>query len=679
MMSASGFFRPTFSKRNSLMEKYFLLHQETLVRDFFQKGHPLTGLFEKLSLEERYVLEVMIFLGEGEKLFSWPFEALSAFLPLKLLAKDLIAVEKFYEQIGGIVGYQEKVLELIAQGKERDSSFQFYKPEVIDIRQETQEVQKMAAFALEHLEEFAAIFPVGGVGDRLGLTDPVTKEALPTAMLPFLGKTLFELLLHDLSGLEYLYKKTFNKEIFLPVVVMTSQEKQNHERILSLCEERNWFGRPKESFCFIQQISVPVLTQKGEWVVPAPLQLTWKPGGHGMLWKLMKDEKVFDFLHSLGKSKAFVRQINNPVAGVDVGLLALMGAGLMEKKAFGFAACPRRVGAAEGVNVLREKKGKEGYEVGFANIEYSDFERWNIPDVAVEGTLYSKYPSNTNLLYVDLPEVFRAVEKNPFVGMMLNMKSKFLSMQKDGSEKEEMGGRLELMMQSIADAMTDHFPTPLKPQEQKKLKTFVLYNERKKTISATKRLYEKGQKLMETPEGCFFDLLHNAHDLLSKVCGMQLPSLPSEEEYLAKGPSFLAYLQPILGPLYSLIQKKILKGKLFSGAELQLEIADLFMENLELQGSLIIQADCKEKNSAPKCLLKNVKVFNEGIDFLSPNIFWQKKIFRKQALQILLHDHSEFIAENVCFEKDLKIEVAPNTRMTASMEWGKISLIQEAL
>ena len=51
-----------------------------------------------------------------------------------------------------------------------------------------------------------------------------------------------------------------------------------------------------------------------------------------------------------------MRQISNPMAGVDTTLLALAGTGYLQRRAFGFMSCERVVGAAEGMNVLQEKK-----------------------------------------------------------------------------------------------------------------------------------------------------------------------------------------------------------------------------------------------------------------------------------------------------------------------------------
>lgn len=44
------------------------------------------------------------------------------------------------------------------------------------------------------------------------------------------------------------------------------------------------------------------------------------------------------------------------MAGTDNMLLALSGIGHFDGKSFGFASCDRKVGAAEGINVLRHRK-----------------------------------------------------------------------------------------------------------------------------------------------------------------------------------------------------------------------------------------------------------------------------------------------------------------------------------
>lgn len=119
-------------------------------------------------------------------------------------------------------------------------------------------------------------------------------------------------------------------------------------------------GRGEDAFMLIEQPMVPVVSaEDGAWLLESPLAPMLKPGGHGALWKLMRDEGAFGWLESKGRRAAIVRQISNPMAGTDATLLALSGAGCLGKKAFGFASCERAVGAAEGINVLLEVSRRE--------------------------------------------------------------------------------------------------------------------------------------------------------------------------------------------------------------------------------------------------------------------------------------------------------------------------------
>ncbi len=96
------------------------------------------------------------------------------------------------------------------------------------------------------------------------------------------------------------------------------------------------------------------------------------------------------------------------MAGTDATLLSLSGAGYTDSRSFGFASCPRVVGAAEGMNVLLERKlqrpdGRVEHAYNVTNVEYTEFEKQGICDVpAAPGSQYSCFPANTNVLYVGL-------------------------------------------------------------------------------------------------------------------------------------------------------------------------------------------------------------------------------------------------------------------------------------
>ena len=134
---------------------------------------------------------------------------------------------------------------------------------------------------------------------------------------------------------------------------------------------------------------------------------------------------------------------------------------------------------------------------------------------------------------------------------------------------------------------------------------------------------------------------------------MKIPEVGTEEDYLKQGPGFIFGYHPALGPLYEVIAQKVRGGILHAGAELNLEITEVDIENLELQGSLLIEGDI----NLSRCILKSVQVVNRGIDRAAPNIYWKREVARLESLGITLEGHAEFYAENVVFQGDLQITI----------------------
>ena len=291
-------------------------------------------------------------------------------------------------------------------------------------------------------------------------------------------------------------------------------------------------------------------------------------------------------------SWSWKNQTPNPIAGLDYGLLSFLGIGWKKKKKFGFASCPRLLKSAEGVNVIVEK----GSKVTLTNIEYCDFKRHGIEDLPLkEGEPYSQFSSNTNLLFADLGSIRDVIKKNPFPGLLLNLKSGSFT-EANGEKREAVIGRLESTMQNIADSFIEEKDETLIPKD-----TYITYNYRHKTISTTKRVYVKGGTLQETPEACFYDLQLAARELLEGYCGFRLPKKRSLEDAVTLGPEFVFLYHPILGPQYSEIQKKLKNGTLGLGSELSIQSRDVLCENLDLKGSFRIVGE-----ASSECTIKNV-------------------------------------------------------------------------
>lgn len=662
------------SKASGTQERLDILNEQPQVKDFLSAPSSLRTYLAGLTPDCDLAIKSILAIGQGAHVFRNMDSLTHKFEALREMIKILLDLEKYYDTIGGIIGYHLTVLKLIAKKETKNGvetqTERFIKPEGIDVSQDTPEVRRCVRYGIEHVTSMAEIYPVGGAGDRLNLVDEKSGEPLPAAQLPFYGRPLLAGLIRDLQAREYLHYKLCGKKVITPVAMMTSHEKNNHEHILDICRSHHWFGRPPESFRFFTQPLVPVITKTGDWSLSAPLQLMLKPGGHGVIWKLAIDNGIFEWFRGQQRNKALVRQINNPAAGSDYGLLALCGKGEMEHREFGFASCSRLLNTAEGMNVLIETEKEGGVEYRISNIEYTEFEQKGVADIPTEpGGQYSVFPANTNILFIDLEAVEKAVKECPIPGMLVNMKNKTPFIDAKGQVVQVEGGRLESTMQNIADFIRDKEPLRLDQGGLGSLKTFVTYNSRRKTISVTKKAFVPGKGILETPEGCFFELQQNCHEMLVDFCKMDLPSPPDEATYLKQGPAVLVLFHPIIGPLYSVIAQKIYGGSCAQGSELQLEIAEVELKGIDLDGSLSITA--KEICSG-KCTLRNVKIRNKGIDRAAENRYWKNQIQRKESLKIILEGNGEFHAEDVTIVGDKEVIVPDNHRMVARQEGSAV-------
>lgn len=676
-------------KAETIKEKLRILSSQPSVYDFLKKKAALQSAYKNLDFYLKYIFLSLLAIGQGLIIFQNFDKIKNEVQALHEFLENLSLLEKFYENIGGLIGYHLKVLKLIEEKEINDSgqdftSTRYDKPIGIDLSKNTLEVRQMIRCGIENLPKMAEIYPVGGAGDRLNLIDEKNKIPLPAAQLNFCGRTLLEGLIRDLQAKEYLYYKLTGQQLIIPILMMTSHEKNNHFHICTICDRQKWFGRPLESFRLFIQPMVPVITEEGNWAVLAPMKLILKPGGHGVIWKLIEEEGIFDELEARGKSKALLRQINNPTAGLDYGLLAFAGVGIKSDKSFGFASCPRQLNTSEGMNILIETKKDGGYDYHISNIEYTDFLQKGIKDIPESpGDPHSIFPANTNILFADLKASQKALEKCPIPGMLINMKNKVVCLNENGDKEEIKAGRLESLMQNLADGIIDHFPEQLQNDQADRLRTFVTYNDRHKTISVTKKAYISGQPIMETPEGCFYQLQKNYYELFTNFCHMKLPFVGTEEEYIAKGPRFLINFHPALGPLWSVIAQKIQGGEIKQDSDMNLEISELELLNLKLNGSLLIIAEnvigaknpqgiLQYNEKSGKCSLKNVSIHNKGIDRNEPNQFWKGHIHHSESFKIILKGNAEFYAENLTFTGNYHLEVPDGHCMFAYERNGKI-------
>ncbi|KAI3908528.1 hypothetical protein MKX01_009330 [Papaver californicum] len=657
--------------------------------------------------------------GGGEEVNGWRHGGVGKdgiIEPLKELLKSLKEINQFYNCIGGIIGYQVMVLELLSAStcekkKQNWSShldesmkrqiIEIHVPSGLDLSKDTEYASQAALWGLEGLPELGEIYPLGGAGDRLGLVDSDTGECLPTAMLPYCGRTLLEGLIRDLQAREFLYYKIYGKQSITPVAIMTSAAKNNHERITSLCERLRWFGRGQSSFQLFEQPLVPAVSaEDGQWLVSKPFAPVCKPGGHGVIWKLAYDKGIFRWFSGHGRKGATVRQVSNVVAGTDLTLLALAGMGLRHGKKLGFASCDRKSGATEGINVLIEKKNADGkWAYGLSCIEYTEFEKFGITDeTTAPCSLQAEFPANTNILYVDLASAERVGSSKSSAclpGMVLNLKKNVVYTDHLGYQHSVPGGRLECTMQNIADNFMNTYSSRSYKDVEDELDTFIVYNERKRVTSSAKKKRKHTDKSMrQTPDGSLLDIIRNAADILSH-CDIKVPEIKGNVKYFDSGPPFLIFLHPALGPLWEVTRQKFQRGAITEGSELQIEVAEFSWRNVELEGSLIVIAENVLGSSRTeeteesilqygyrcgKCKLENVKVINRGINWNHPgNIYWKHDVQRFEAVKIMLHGNAEFEAYDVVLEGNHVFEVPDGYKMLVTTGNTGLSVMLETI
>lgn len=647
-------------------DKCSLMGSNLTVRAFLQKNRKLSDQMELLPDTDKYLLMVLIYLQQTDLLADK--EEISS---LQRLLSTLRKLEEFYEEIGGIIGYHTLLLSLASSDREAlNKSLLFHNPPLIDISDYAENLAPYLHEGIASLPYMAEFYPLGGAADRLHLQEEKTGKELPAAKLEVGNKSLLERLLDDLIAREYLYFKLYQKQVRVPVIIMTSHAKDNHRHILSLLEEKSWFFRDKDSFHIMIQPQVPTITEEGKWAIGRDGLPLRKPSGHGVLWKLAQKHQIFTLLRDRKVSKAIVRQINNPLAGLDYNLLLLSGYGYLKDQYFGFFCTKRKKGAQEGAVVLTEDNDR----FSLTNIEYCDFIKRKIDP--------THFPSNTNILFVDIEKIEKAVKENPFPGLLVNWKKSVVY--DKGKQVEKKIARLESTMQNIADQFVEEECSVQKGMRQ----SFAIYNEREKLISTAKKVYQEENDGSESPERCFYDLQYASWDLLQNYCQIDLTEWPSWEKYKEKGAPILFSYHPALGPLYAIIAQKMQGGSLADHSECHLDIAELYWSDVHIEGFFSLEAINiyghveSEKlcysNETGKCYLKNVTVKNGERNNKNFREVWREKR-KDKGLSITIHGNGEFYAENLIIEGNHHFEVKDKHSLHLSQKDGKLIVEEKKL
>lgn len=99
----------------SLDEKIELLTALPRVEEFLRLSSILRSFLRGISQEHQLVIKAIIAIGQGQRVFSFPTRDPEALQKLQSLVEELLEVEYFYREIGGIVGYHFSNAALLAR------------------------------------------------------------------------------------------------------------------------------------------------------------------------------------------------------------------------------------------------------------------------------------------------------------------------------------------------------------------------------------------------------------------------------------------------------------------------------------------------------------------------------------------------------------------------------------
>ena len=645
----------------------FLKKEAEMALDRHSKQLPwLTNLDD----ESFVVVATLALLGQIESIVGGCHSLLNPQEAVYEMIFHLVECERFYAPIGGLLGYYKETVQRIIEKKEekRLSSpveVQLFSPPFYDFRFDSSFSEEMVKEGLKALPFTAEVYTVGGAGERLGFVDEKTLEPLPVAYLPFLGVTLLERLFRDLQAREYLYEKTFHTSVTVPVVLMTSREANNDEKIVALLEEHDYFGRPRDSIFKVVQPLVPIIDFEGNFTLTEPGKLAMKPGGHGVLWRVLYLQGAFSWLEEKKSEHLIIRQINNPLSGLDGALFQLVGVGSSQKKSFGFASIPRLPGLTEGLNALCVWNEKEA---AITNVEYTYFDSL----LRQDHDFFKKtaFMANTNILYAKRKVVSSLAERIVAPGMLINVKGHHLFYDK-GRCIEKKGARLESIMQNIADEIRDPWQVG-KEQKEECFSTFINVHEREKLFSVTKKRFSSLKEAHETAEYCLFDWCRMIDKLLKGGKKITVPSLKDFDRFFHEGPSFLFSFHPALGPLWSTIRNKLQNVAIEEGAEMQLKMAEISLRSFQIGGSLSVSSPmpCGVKGrpqSIPKATFSHVEVLNAGLHHpIVIKDVLQGHVERKEECAFVLEEGAELTVENVTISGSFFLTIPRYTRVRVS-------------
>ena len=542
------------------------------------------ALLDSLVEEHRHLADLLIQLDQQHLFEHWS-EPDEDEEEKRLFFMQLSGIESSYP--GGLVAYVENARKLLEASRRGANPFDGATPEIPKgsrLESGSKEFLESEALGLPHLRECAFVLVAGGLGERLGYGG--IKIALPLSLCS------------ERSFLQYYIERIMSYGGDAPLTLMTSDD--THSVTLAFLEENDYFGFPRKRLSLVKQEKVPSLSDNRAHFVCAPgnpYALETKPHGHGDVHALLHRAGLPERWLAAGRRWVIFFQDTNGL--VFHALPAALGESIRHELAVNSLTVPRRAGEAAGAIVrLKYADGR----VITNNVEYNQLDpllRATVQpagDVADESG-YSPYPGNINALIFGLEAYARqlAIKKGAI--------PEFINPKYSNAEKTKFKKptRLECMMQDYTLQLDDARGVGFTQFERHICFSAVKNNLPEAMAKAAANLP------IESASSGEMDYYAQERWRLTRA-GAVIE--PAERRTIAGIPldigAFVA-LGPNYAPSLGTLLQRFKGGRITRSSVLIIEGPDILIEDLDLDGALIVQAV-----PGAKVHLRGIQVRNRG-------------------------------------------------------------------
>jgi len=578
---------------------------------------------------------------------SWPDVGTKDNLKINL-ANQIAELDSSYP--GGLKSYITKARKLLQESKLGTNPFEEYAPTVpegerlcYENKLTNMSFSEAEQAGLQGIGDVAFVIVAGGLGERLGYSG--IKLSLETNLCT--NKSYLEVYVKYILAMQRLAIKKLNREdVQIPLVIMTSGDTDEPTR--QILKENNNFGMTENQILIVTQAKVPALQDSDAKLAfnAEKFQIETKPHGHGDVHQLLKKHGIVEDWIKQGRKHVIFLQDTNVL--VINSVLPTLGVSITKQFDMNTICTPRVAGEAAGaITSLNHKTDPSKSLV--INVEYNQLGPLlksvnGEGDIADEATGYSPYPGNSNILIMGLSSYNTVLngEDEGVVTEFVNPKYK-----KDNPDEFLKPTRLECMMQD--------FPKLMQKELGNTVNVGFTMFERWFTFSPAKNSLESGQTANppDTASSAESDKYIQNQRKLRHV-GMDVPVTEHADDFLKiAGIPVTPGPRIVICPAFSItqeeLQAKIQGGSVTKRSSLVLEGENLKINNLNLDGALVIRTGKDCDVTVQDLTVQNkgweLRELEDGVDYPEHVKIRGYVMEKHEAMEILIQEPGKYAVD----------------------------------